>query len=63
MVTLSPRGVLIGPGATQLVLMLSFAHSHAKFFVTWFIAPACQLRAPFQITSYSCLVFTTHYNL
>jgi len=48
-VTFSRRGVLIGPGAIQLVLMLSLAHSHAKFFVIWFIAPACQLRTRFQI--------------
>ena len=26
-------------GATALLLILSFAHSHAKFFVSWFIAP------------------------
>ena len=24
------------PGATELILMLSFAHSHAKFFANWF---------------------------
>ena len=24
------------PGATELILMLNFAHSHAKFFANWF---------------------------
>ena len=28
------KGVLMYQGATQLVLILSFAHSHAKFFVS-----------------------------
>ena len=32
------RGVLMQKGATQLLLMLSFAHSQAKLFVIWFIA-------------------------
>ena len=31
---------MINQGATLLVLILSFAHSHAKFFVNWLIAPA-----------------------
>lgn len=39
-VTGSMRGVLINQGATQLDLMLSFAHSHARFFISWFSAPA-----------------------
>lgn len=35
--------VLITQGATVLVRMLSFAHSHAKFFVSWFMAPASKV--------------------
>lgn len=31
--------VLTAQGATVLIRMPSFAHSHAKFLVTWFIAP------------------------
>jgi hypothetical protein len=31
--------VLTAHGATALVRMLSFAHSQAKFFVIWLIAP------------------------
>lgn len=31
--------VLTPHGATVLVRILSFAHSHAKFFVIWLIAP------------------------
>jgi len=37
--TSSDKGVLITPGATQLVLILSRAHSHAKLLESWFIAP------------------------
>jgi hypothetical protein len=33
------KGVLITAGATQLVLILSRAHSHAKLLESWFIAP------------------------
>ena len=36
----SVSGVLMNQGAMLLVLILSFAHSHAKFFANWFIAPA-----------------------
>lgn len=36
---LEPRGVLIKPGATELTLTLSLAHSHAKFLASWFSAP------------------------
>ncbi|WVZ01753.1 hypothetical protein V8G54_022559, partial [Vigna mungo] len=42
-VTFSARGVLITPGATQLLLILSLAHSHARFFVIWCIAPFAAL--------------------
>ena len=38
--TASTKGVLINQGATQLLLILSFAHLHAKSLVSWFIAPA-----------------------
>ena len=38
-ITLSNKGVFIAPGATQLVRILSCAHSHAKHLVSWFIAP------------------------
>lgn len=31
-------GVLTEPGATQLVRMLSFAHSQARLLVSWFSA-------------------------
>ena len=37
--TLSTREVLMYQGETELTRMLSLAHSHAKFFVIWFIAP------------------------
>jgi hypothetical protein len=37
--TSSTSEVLIYHGATELVLMLSFAHSHAKFLANWFMAP------------------------
>lgn len=40
----SVRGVLMNQGATQLVLILSFAHSHAKFLVSWFIAAAKRIK-------------------
>lgn len=33
------RDVLIWPGAMQLALILSFAHSQARFLASWFIAP------------------------
>lgn len=39
LVTGRTSGVLMTPGATQLVRMLSFAHSHARLLVSWFIAP------------------------
>jgi hypothetical protein len=38
--TSSVKGVVITPGAMQLVLILSRAHSHAKLLESWFIAPA-----------------------
>ena len=38
-ITWSTIGVLMYQGATALLLILSSAHSHAKFFVSWFIAP------------------------
>ena len=41
-VTASMRGVRINQGATELALMLSFAHSHAKLFANWLIAPTSQ---------------------
>jgi len=37
--TSSDKGVLITAGATQLVLILSSGHSHAKLLESWFIAP------------------------
>ncbi|RWV81093.1 hypothetical protein GW17_00057519 [Ensete ventricosum] len=37
-ITGSKRGVLTEPGATQLVRMLSFAHSQARLLVSWFSA-------------------------
>lgn len=40
--TLSTSEVLIYHGETELTRILSFAHSHAKFFVIWFIAPEKQ---------------------
>ena len=36
----SVSGVRMNQGTTLLILMWSFAHSHAKFLVSWFIAPA-----------------------
>ena len=48
--TASASGVFIGPGATQFVLILSFAHSQAKFFVSWFIAPVCIYYLEFEVT-------------
>jgi hypothetical protein len=38
--TFSNKGVFMTPGATQLVLIWSRDHSHAKLLVSWFIAPA-----------------------
>ena len=35
----SNRGVLMTEGPTLLTLILSFAHSHARCLVSWFIAP------------------------
>lgn len=40
MITCSIRDVLVTQGTTQLLLILSFAHSHAKYFVNWFKAAA-----------------------
>lgn len=34
----SARGVWMNPDAMELTLMLSFAHSHAKYFASWFMA-------------------------
>jgi len=41
----SVKGVLICPGATELALMLSLAHSHAKFLASWFSAPIKKTKA------------------
>ena len=38
-ITWSTIGVLMYQEATALLLILSSAHPHAKFFVSWFIAP------------------------
>ena len=43
--TPSVSEVAMYQGATELALMLSFAHSHAKFFVNWLIAPKQRILA------------------
>ena len=37
--TPSSKGVLVYPGATELTLISSLAHSQAKFLASWFSAP------------------------
>lgn len=37
--TICDIAVLVYPGAMQFVRILSFAHSQAKFLVSWFVAP------------------------
>lgn len=37
--TVSAAEVAMTPGAMELALMLSQAHSHAKFLASWLIAP------------------------
>jgi len=50
-ITSSFIGVLMNQGATELTLILSLAHSHARFLVSWLIAPAIFLRSQ-QVTTF-----------
>jgi hypothetical protein len=45
LLTSSDIEVLTYHGATELLLMWSFAHSHARFFASWFVAPITYYRA------------------
>ena len=49
-ITSSFIGVLMNQGATELTLILSLAHSHARFLVSWLIAPAIFLWS-WQVTT------------
>lgn len=48
----STKGVLMNHGATELLLLLSFAHSHAKLLASWFIAPTLRKNKETEFTAF-----------
>ena len=48
----STKGVLMNHGATELLLTLSFAYSHAKHLASWFITPTLRKKKETELTAF-----------
>ena len=63
--TPSSKGVLVYPGATELTLISSLAHSQAKFLASWFSAPTnanAQIifNQIYQLNTYKCREYNAY---